>query len=402
MVQTTYDTTVLVLRWWKKEKGRDWAREFFQGKDLPPIYPKDITAFLGLRMTRKRANELFAPHLGSALGYIKEHIAGDTPEYVKLALEDALDKFGGDPSSQSIEESDDVQSGPPLELPPINVDVYEDRLEQDHEAIRRSARRLLLEVMSPWPLHGNEHTRRSIRRLSPNKLPSDAGGSDDEFNRHAVGFYRVLRWAAPSRNPGVGARICEAFVKFKPHSGLRVTGPFASFNLFYRPSTDTEEPLRVSRGYVVPVGSHMYLFGQERVEDRPNAEEHEGQAVELQTSGYPLIVACSCPNSRGNFEGIVLRQTDRDSQVLTARVYFEKMKAQDFGSTIEGAEEKFTENARDRCALYPIEDGRALHYLQRGQDILRLLDARFRNLEPLHGAPEGIGRYAITLPVGPS
>jgi hypothetical protein len=417
VVRTTYDTTVMVLRWWRKAKGPDWAREFFQGKDLPPIYPKDITAFLGLRITKKRADELFAPHLGSALGYIKEHIAGDTPEYVKLALEDALNKFSAGTSIKPEQNDLEAPYTAPIEPERSLTAQVEHGIEQLEEAFRNLGLGLLKDVVSSWPVHGTKLSRKAVKALT--WYNSDGGGAE--------GFYRVIRWAGPSMRSDLKPRIGQAFVRFQHHAGGMASGPFARFTIYYRPKEFIEKvdgasrshsirreerEIRISDGIVLPIESHMFLLGQEyvwRVLPSVAGEDPDVKKRERRKSGYPLIVACSLPDDTGNIEGIVLRQTDRDLQVLSSRVYLEKMATAEFQKSPMGDESaadskssvepriSFFWHAFKNAALYPIARNGTVPGLADGERILQLLDERFRNLEPLDGAPDGVGRYAITL-----
>lgn len=408
--KTRYDTAVLVLRWWKTNRGRDSTIALFRkGKDGYFVNKDDLRDFIAFRITSEKVDESIAPHLADALNKSKAQLPKDAPEYIRLALKDALERLSKDASSASSQDSDAPQSDLSANSGNEGSGPKLMRIESERKAIRSLGSSLIMNYVERWPSDGTDKAMDAVKGL-----PSETLTMLTQSGAHSVGFYRVLRWAAPSLEPQYGPRIGQAFAIFGPHAGLRSSGPFASFTLYYRPFTFIaesdvpraeqirDEPLRISVGAVTPIGSHMYLFGQEHVADVALGS-HSGESPDekktLLTSGYPLIVACSLPDTKMNFEGIVLRQTDRASQVLASRVYFEKMQASEFGETYEAAMKEFSLHANENCGLYPVGKDGKVSGLDKGDHFLKLLDKRFRNLERIAGPEGDLGRYAITLPI---
>jgi hypothetical protein len=400
----TWDAAVMVLRWWEAQDKENIAAELFvtsrPGGAGPVTWHADVVAigaFLNHRLARKHYDKV-VPGIMEALEKLKAKLKGksDVPEYIRLGLEEAL-KVAGSPAQVA------PSYGSCPEVPETSPSAAAAKnLAKDQRDLRERASALVLTVARNWPAHGTDEAREAVTNLYGDK-------SSDNYQ---AGFYRVLRWAAPSRRDTIGARIGQAFVRFSPHTVHRVPGPFAYFNLYYRPRTFSErkvnlrstattqvygEPLRTSDGVVMPIQSHMYFIGQEHVEAPPSQVGSLRQTSERRTSGYPLIVSCALPDFRYDFQGIVLRQTDSDQQVLASRVLFQKLEGQSFGSTIAERYQKFREHAHKNAALYEVETDGTVPGLTDGPEVLALLDD-LRNVEPIADVPASFGRFAITLP----
>jgi hypothetical protein len=403
--ETKWDAAVMVLRWWKA-KGNSAESLFVvadEQKVLPPtvsqVNKKELTTFLAARLVAIDEREI-VKFIPTALNNLRDILqeAPDTPDYIRSALDHAIKISGIDEEPPSIHPEGRPSSlnykPTPLEAP---LDVAQ-------EAIHDAAASLVATIVKRWPAHGTDKARTAVRNLT----------CDRSSDNHLAGYYRVLRWAAPSTTAPVGPRIGQAFAYLKPHTQLKVAAPFASFSLYYRPRISVggplsgtevdgdpfhDDPLRISDGVVMSIGSHMYFIGQEHVEEEASIGTPASQSATRMTSGYPLIVACSLPNGKGNFQGIVLRQTDRESQVLTSRVFFEKLDAAKFGQTRAERYQGIRDHANAQAALYPVLPNGTVAGIEDGKRVLKLLDQELRNVEPVVGVPDGVGRYAITLPI---
>ncbi len=403
--ETKWDAAVMVLRWWK-EKGNDAANLFVmptEGRtgleNVSHVNRKELSTFLAARLVKVDDKEI-AKLIPTALRNLRDKLQNtpNTPNYIHSALVHALEVSG-----ISEELPSNRPEGPPSS-PSAKPTQLEAPLVDAHEAIHNAAAKLVATILGRWPAHGSDQARDAVKRLASDR------SSDD----HLAGYYRLLRWAAPSTTAPDVPRVVQAFAYLKPHTQLRVRAPFASFSLFYRPRISEgipqrgtevdgapfhDDPLRISDGVVMPIGSHMYFIGQEHVEEEAPIGETPSQSVTRMTSGYPLIVACSLPNRMGHFHGIVLRQTDRESQILTSRVFFEKLSAATFGQTGAERYQGIRKHANAEAALYPVLSNGTVAGIKDGKRVLKLLDEQLRNVEPVSGAPSGVGCFAITLPI---